>query len=325
MASSNDRPVTYSRRFFWFALAIAAAIGLYTAGWHYAAGMLEERVGAAVAEANRDGRRANCETPVARGYPFRLGIFCQSVMFEDAQAGVRFRARELRSAAQIYQPNFIVGELDGPATLETRNLNSLDIDWESMRASVRLASPQPERISVEGEQVSVRLDEAGATSPLLAHAGHAELHTRPTGEGFDLALRFSDLHLGESLVGTGVMPLLAGLADMQVTDWAPGWRGASVRVRNLTLSIGEGDGGVSVTGPVEVGEDGLIDAELRVTLRNPQALAKVLGDLFPQQRREIEMSLSGLALMGDAPSMPLRIVDGEASLGFLTLGTIPPL
>jgi len=29
--------------------------------------------------------------------------------------------------------------------------------------------------------------------------------------------------------------------------------------------------------------------------------------------------------MGDAPTLPLRIVAGEASLGFLSLGSIPPL
>lgn len=177
MASSGDRRPNYGRRFFWFVVAIVATASLYSAGWFYAADRLVERVEADVAALNRDGRRASCENAAVRGYPFRIGVFCRSVMFEDARGGFAFRARQFRSAAQVYQPMRIIGELDGPATLEAPGLNALDLDWSSLRASVRLASPRPERVSVEGRGLTVRLDEPGDVSPLLARAETAELHT----------------------------------------------------------------------------------------------------------------------------------------------------
>ena len=60
-------------------------------------------------------------------------------------------------------------------------------------------------------------------------------------------------------------------------------------------------------------------------VREPMALAKILGDLAPHARREIELALSSIAAMDGNFGMPLRVVKGEASLGFITLGTIPPL
>src|SRR5690606_12659093 len=227
-------------------------IAAYTAGWHYFAGRLTGQVEAAVAEANRDGRRASCENVEARGYPFRIGIFCRTVMFEDAQAGVRFRAKEFRSAAQVYRPNLVVGELDGPAMLEAPGIPSLDLRWEGMRASVRLQSTGAERVSVEGRNVEVRLDEPGDVSPLLGQAATAELHTRPAPEGYDVALRFGELKLDPSLVETDKLPPLAGLADLQVKRWASGGRESSLEIRNVTETIDEDGSGASISGPFSI-------------------------------------------------------------------------
>ena len=70
---------------------------------------------------------------------------------------------------------------------------------------------------------------------------------------------------------------------------------------------------------------GLVDAELSVTVREPQALASILAELMPESRSEIELAMTGLSAMGDTPTLPLRIDGGEVRLGFLSLGSIPPL
>lgn len=308
-----------------FALAIAGTIALYTGGWFYAAGQLEERVQTAVSDANRSGRRANCENLEARGYPFRIGVFCRSVMFEDPKAAIRFQAGEFRSAAQVYRPNLVIGELDGPATLETPGIPSLDLKWETMRASVRLASPLPERVSIEGRNVEVRLDEVGAVAPLIAQAGTAELHARPAPEGYDLAARFGQLMLDPEFIGTDKLPPLAGLADVYVQRWQAGGRDSQVDIRNLTLSIDAEGSGASVAGPFAIGADGLIDANLEVKVRNPRAIGDLLIELMPDQRREIEMAVTGIAMIGEEPTLPLKITRGKVSLGFISLGSIPPL
>ena len=330
MTSSRQSRTKYGRRFFWFALAIVVAIAAYTGGWFYAARMLESEVHGALAGMNGNGRRANCEEPQARGFPFRPGLFCRSVMYEDARRGVSFQARGLRSAAQIYQPWRMVGELDAPARLEAPGFSALALGWESLRASARLSRPLPERLSVEAHGLEVGLDEQGATPSPLVRAGTVEAHLRPAGDDLDVALRFGEARPDAALTRGVALPPLSGLADLVLAGGAaPGGlegslRGRSGTIRNLTVSA-EGGAGVTVSGPVSVDEAGLIDAELQLVVREPMELAKILGDLAPQARQEIELSLSSIAAMGGNPGMPLRIVKGEARLGFIPLGDVPPL
>ena len=330
MTSSRQSRTKYGRRFFWLALAIVAVIGAYTGGWFYAARMLEAEVGSAVAGLNGNGRRASCEEPQARGFPFRLGLFCRSVMYEDARSGVSFQARALRSAAQVYEPWRVVGELDAPGRLEAPGLRALALGWESLRASVRLARPLPERLSVEALGVEVGLDEQGARPEPLFKARSVEAHLRPAGEDLDVALRFGEVQPDAALTRDVALPPLSGLADLVLAGGAlPGGmegslRGRSGTIRNLTVTAA-GGAGVTVSGPVSVDEAGLVDAELQLVVREPMELARILGDLAPQARREIELALSSIAAMGGSPGLPLRIVKGEARLGFIPLGDVPPL
>lgn len=333
MASSADKKTNYSRRFFWFAVAIVLTVVGYTFGWNYLGDRLVEQVNANVATINRDGRRASCENAEAKGYPFRIGVFCRSVMFVDARAGVSFRARQFRSAAQVYSPQHVVGELDGPASLEIPGLNALDLNWTSMRSSVRLTTDLPERVSLETQDLVVRRDEAnGESLPLLAGAKVFEFHMRPAGADLDLASRFTDLQIGEQPDGATIpIPPLDGVVDVSIADGVrlaasslASLRGTSGTIRTISLNLDE-QTGATVTGPVSIDEDGLVDADLEVTLRNPQAIGRVLADLIPDARREIGMGFSAMSAMGSAPTLPLRISKGEISLGFLSLGSIPPL
>lgn len=313
----------------WLAIAVVAVIGLYSVGWHFAAKRLEQEVNTAIGALNQNGRRVNCESAEARGYPFRIGIFCRSVLFEDAARGMALKARAFRSAAQVYNPFHVIGELDGKATLQVPGLNALDLDWTSLRASVRLAQPLPDRVSLEANELDVRLDEPGTAAPRFGSAERLELHFRPAGADIDLALRFAGLQVAPDILDGAVVPALQGLVDVQVVDGAAqpdlnDLRGRSAMVRTVSVSVDE-DTGVTITGPVSVDDDGLVEAQLQVIVRNPARIGELLATLMPDRRQEIELSVSGLSAMGETPTLPLRIVKGEISLGFLSLGSIPPL
>ena len=92
----------------------------------------------------------------------------------------------------------------------------------------------------------------------------------------------------------------------------------------MTLTIGEA-GSLKVTGPISVDDEGLIDADLEVSIREPKALARALAEAFPEVRREIEQGSAGLSFLGKNPKLPLKIVKSSATLGFIPLGRIPPL
>jgi hypothetical protein len=327
MTSSQQSRPNYARRFVFLALAIVLAVLAYTGGWHYAAGRIAESAEQAVAGLNGQGRRANCEELEVRGYPFRLGLFCRSVMYVDAPGGVALRAGAFRSAAQIYDPFRALGELDGPATLELPGLTALELRWDTLRASARLARPLPERVSVEGRAITVDPDWGRAGDGPMVTVDAGEFHMRPAGDAIDLALNFDGMLLGEELVGTASLPPLRGFADIAVEGLdraslpASGMRGMSGTIRSASLATGP-DAGATISGPFSVDEFGLIDAELELGLSGAAELAEVLGALFPDLRDEIAMSVMAV---GDNARLPLIISSGDVRLGFLPLGSIPPM
>lgn len=329
-SSDSQKPRRFGHRMIWLALAIVIMIVAYVAGWHYVADRVHAEVTGTIATLNRDGRRANCENTEIRGFPFRIGVFCRSVLYEDARAGVGFRARELRSAAQVYAPQRIVAELDGPALVEFPGINALDVNWTSLRAGARLASPIPELVSIEAQDLRADLDSYPTDGASLVAVDSAEFHMRPNGPDLDLAVRFDGLRTDPSATGGNLLPAMRGLADLSINGAANGFaghaglRGVSGTVRNLTVTFG-GDEGARISGPFEIDAEGLIDARLDITLQDPTALAQTLGEAFPDLRGQINAAFSGLTAMGDEPALPLTIARGNARLGFLSLGEIPPL
>lgn len=326
MASSRTSP-NYARRFVWFAVLTVLAIAAYSAGWFYVAGQIDARAETTLAALNRDGVEVTCANSTVRGYPFRIGIYCDEVAFADAAQGVAFSAGEFRSAGQIYDPRFLIGELDGPARLTAGpGLPPLELGWEILRASVRLATPLPERVSVESRDVSVR---AADTAP-IASIEDIEAHMRPNGSDLDLALRFASLVLDSALVQGRQVPALSGDADLAIEDGAAlaasgarSLRGLSGTIRNVRLVAGNAS--ISLSGPFAVDEQGLVDAQLQLSAENPQKLAALLGEALPEFAGQIESAFSGVAALGDAPSLPLTIARSRVSIAFLDLGELPPL
>ena len=80
-----------------------------------------------------------------------------------------------------------------------------------------------------------------------------------------------------------------------------------------------------ISGPISVDDAGLIDAQLTMTLENPQIFAQIMAEFFPAARDQIRIAFMGVAMLGDTPSMPVRIEKGAVSIGFLRLGNIPPV
>src|SRR5690606_6344068 len=146
MSSSSQNRSPYSRRIFWLTSLVVAAGIIYTAVWYYSAQMLEKRVQTTLERLNGDGMRAHCEEPDIHGYPFRLGVRCRTVFYEDGKEGVSFLAGAVETAANIYDPTHVVMKLDSPATVFLPFLAPLHLRWGGLSASTKLASPLPLRV-----------------------------------------------------------------------------------------------------------------------------------------------------------------------------------
>lgn len=331
MSSSEATKPNFSRRFFWWAVFLVLLFGGYSAGWFFIANKVEQRVDQTIARLAEKGAIARCDGRTIRGFPFRLGLYCDAVAYQDEARKISVTAAALRTAAQVYQPMHSVAELDGPMRIEAPGLPMLWLEWDRLQTSIRIAKPVPERLSISADGISGSTDPDDETDPVqLFSAAHLEGHLRPNGQDVDWAGNFSDLTIAPAVVEGRTIPPLAGEGDATIKNGVAlvearplTLRGQSLDIRKLALSSGEGS--VTINGPLSVDAEGLIDADLKVVVRNPSAVAEALKTAIPERSREIQTGFAGLAIMGDEPTLPLKIKKGRATLGFIPLGDIKPL
>ncbi len=330
MTSSEARRPKGSRKFLWLTVFIVLLFGGYSAGWFYVADRLKAEVIAAVVRMNRGDIRVECDNPQVGGFPFRIGVSCDHLGYEDGARQLQASAGGFRSLAQVYQPTRALAELDGPLHVSAPGLGSLRLDWDRLRASVRIARPLPERVSIEAEGLKATSEATGSAAAPLFAADKTEGHLRPDGADIDWAGSFAGLTIDPALVEGRTLPRMDGSGEATVKNGVALLRSRPKSLRGqavdiAALDLASGDAGVSISGPVSVAADGLIDADLVVTVRDPMAVADVLATAFPEQKGPIQQGFMGLSLLGSEPSMPLKIVRGKATLGFIPLGEIRPL
>ncbi|MCE7934096.1 MAG: DUF2125 domain-containing protein [Chlorobi bacterium CHB2] len=149
---------------------------------------------------NRGGVSVECANPQVGGFPFRIGVSCDHLGYEDGSRQLQASASGFRSLAQVYQPTRALAELDGPLHLSAPGLGSIRLDWDRLRASVRIATPLPERVSVEAEGLKGTSEASGsAGSPLFA-AARTDGHLRPNGADIDWAGSFVGLTVDPGVV-----------------------------------------------------------------------------------------------------------------------------
>ena len=182
-------------------------------------------------------------------------------------------------------------------------------------ASIRLARPLPERLSVEAEGLSAATDPEEEEAIQLFSAEKAESHWRPNGADVDWAASVAGLQLDPAAAGGHSLPPVSGSLDMTVTD------GVAAIARREQFGPSTG---LALSGPFSVDQEGLLDARLKIVLRDPQGLAGQLSGAFPEVRDQIAAAASALATLG-ASGLPVRIDKGRAMLGFIPLGKVPPL
>ncbi|MCB1382428.1 MAG: DUF2125 domain-containing protein [Notoacmeibacter sp.] len=329
MTDAPEQPYRGSRRFIWLTGGIVLAIAAYTVGWFYIGGQLEAQTLSAIEAMKASGRTVACDKPEARGFPFRLGLFCDRVAWEDKAQGVSVQAGALRTAAQVYSPTKIISEVDGPARLSIPGLPPMMLDWTLLHASARLSKPLPQAASMEATGLTVK-DAAAAE---VATATNAQAHMRTNAGNLDIAASLSGLKLSPVLTDGRALPELDGVADLTLADGAA-WlleksrslRNRSGTLRDATLNA-NGETGLHLTGPWSVDSDGRISGDFTLTIREPAKLAAILKDLSPADARAIDQALTAVTLAGGIgnATLPVKVKDGIVSIAFVTLGALPLL
>jgi hypothetical protein len=331
MTSIDQRPPNFRRRLFWLAAFIAVLFAIYSAGWFYLADRVRTEADKAVAALNVKGIQADCANLIVSGYPLSFAISCDTLAYEDDTRNVAASTGNFNAVAEITRPLSPFADLRGPLRTSMPGMTPLWIDWDKLRADAKLSWPLPRRVALKAEGLSGQTDPADNSDPVeLFYAGKAAGQLQPNGQDIGYVGSFNDLEIDADAIGGRVLPPLDGSGEATLKNGVvlirtqpKSLRGQSVDIAKLDLSSGEAR--ITVSGPLSVDADGLIDADLTIKLRDPKAVAAILGSAIPERKSEIEQGFAGLALLGNEPSMPLKIVKGKASLGFIPLGKIKPI
>lgn len=331
MTSTDESKPNHRHGLLWLVVFAIVLFGLYSAGWFYVAGRIKAEADQAVVALNDQGIDAACTNLQVSGYPLRLNITCDSMAYEDDAGNVAASTGSLNAVTHIYRPLVTVADLDGPLRTTAPGMAPLWLDWDRLQASVSLSWPLPRRISLTGEGLSAQTDPADDSDPVqLFSAGTGTAELSPNGRDLDYSGRFGDLEIDPGAIGGRTLPPLDGSADATLKNGVAligarpkSLRGQAMEIGKLDLS--SGDAHVFVSGPISVDADGLIDASLTIRLQNPKAVAGILAAAIPEKASQIQQGFAALAMLGNEPSMPLRIAKGKASLGFIPLGRIDPV
>lgn len=331
MTSSDERPPNFRRRLFWLIALVAVLFAIYSGGWFYLADRVRSEADKAVAALNVNGIDAGCANLTVSGYPFSFAVSCDTLAYEDDAKNVAASTGSFNAVAEITQPLSPVADLRGPLRTSMPGMTPLWIDWDKLRADVKLSWPLPRRVALKADGLSGQTDPADNSDPVeLFYAGNAAGQLQPAGQDIVYTGSFGDLEIDPDAIGGRVLPALDGSGEATlkngvalIRNQPTSLRGQAVDIAKLDLSSGTAR--VTISGPLSVDAEGLIDADLTIKLKDPKAVATILGTAIPERKSEIEQGFAGLALLGNEPSMPLKIVKGKASLGFIPLGKIKPV
>jgi len=316
-----------------FVVAILVLFGGWSGLWHWASGRLSGEIDAGLQQLASRGVAVECAGRNIRGFPFRIGIFCDGV---SANAGGgRISAGALRSAAQAYQPGRAVIELDGPAEIEIPRRPKLSLSWTSARASVLAGLSGLRRGSVELRNAGLLVFGVRPLARAADLQGHARRAQEP--DSIEIAASASALHL--------LQPAEAGPFDIEfqaLLDPAPasldellrapslparlrrdGLRGT---IHHLRLAIGESS--LVVSGPFEMSTNGELSGRFELMANRPEDLLRAVGSLLRDEdeiRAFADQLAIVLSLAGERTEATLVIDRGAARIGIVPLGKLPRL
>jgi hypothetical protein len=323
---------------------IAVLIAGLSGAWYYAANLLDGRLTQFSSQMKAGGAAFDCDGQTVRGYPFRIGLFCDRLFYSDPSQDVEMSAGELRSAAQLYRPGHVVAELDSPARIRLPMLAPLMLEWDNLRTSTNLTTSGLERVSVEVASLDVNADDGGFLSP-LGRIDELQAHAReaPEGDGRDLQLAFTadNWKIGDPAM-TEIAPVDMS-ASLTIEDLLPALlngsdivpilkrQGGKAEIESFVFETADG-GRLALSGPISVSRRGRLSGLLRIDLDNPDRLTRFIEQVFPpaaENMRELQVYFEALgdASNGEASvrGLTISIRDGDVFAGFFKVAEAPRL
>jgi hypothetical protein len=330
MPSPANASSPTSRKFAWLAGAIVAGGVLWTTGWYVFAAKVETGLPSTLAQLVGPTASARCTDADVRGYPFRFGVFCETLSYENVAEGITANAGAFRSAAQAYSPQHAVAEIDGPLIVNTSDL-VFRADWQILQASAQAVSNGLDRGSIDAKSVSFDIDGAGLVQRLAVQADRMTAHARRNGGDLDMAAYIenlrNDLIPGLTAKAFAFEATLSDQSSLLEIPFIPLHGPFDAVLHRLAVELDE-TSSVELTGPVQVDANNRVSATLELTISNFQQLSDLAARYKPESAGMIRQFGPMIAALDtkpddDAVTLPLTIRSNLISLGFLPLGQLP--
>jgi len=324
----------YSR--FWlyapFVLLLLAAVA-WTVAWFVIRGRAAEALDGWLAAEAQAGRQWTCQDRRIGGYPFRIEIICGSLDLKQGAVAASFGRVE--SVAQVYQPRFIITEIDGPLTV-TDGVVTVQAKWDLLQTSVHASPGGLQRLSLvaEGPNVTVK---GLALGELASTSQHLELHVRPNPsrraeKAYDTALSVKQARIPvlDSLVGGSeatdldsdfTVTQAEGFRGRPVAQEMERWRAAGGKLDVLMLSLAKGPRRVEAKGDLRLDELHRPAGQLNIAAAGLDGL---LGNVMGRRNGALLGALLGQGGGSGAqpngkpalsPLPPVRFDNGRLALG----------
>jgi hypothetical protein len=245
------------------------------------------------------------------------------------QGAVTASLGRVESVAQVYQPRFIITEIEGPLRV-TDGAVTVQGSWDLLQTSLH-ASPNGglQRLSLVAEAPSVTVTGL-ATGEIASTGQHLELHIRPNPsrapeKAYDaaLSLKQAKFPLLDNLVGgTELTDVDAditvseaeGFRGRPIVQELERWREAGGKLDILMLSLAKGARRLEARGDLRLDDLHRPAGQLNVSAAGLDGL---LGNVMGRRNGALLGALLGQGGGGSAlaPLPPIRIENGRLALG----------
>jgi len=260
-----------------------ALIGGWSWFWHYAAGKAEVAISGWRAREAKAGRIYSCGSQSIGGYPFRIEVDCDkaSALFRSNQPPVEIKTAGMLIAAQVYQPDLLITEFQGPLTIaDAGKTPTIVANWKLGQSSVRGTPMAPQRVSLVFDSPEVDRLSGGKRETLL-QAKRIEVHGRIV-EGsvtnhpvIEIVTRLRRVAApivhpaAAHPLDADITAMLRGLNDFSPKPWPARFRemqAAGGRIDITQARVQQGETIAAGSGSLSLTANGRLDGQLRVTV-----------------------------------------------------------
>jgi len=331
------------KRFVWLFLIVVIVAALWSAGWFFAAGQVQQALAQLQTNDGTDGPQLTCASSSVTGFPFRIDVGCEEAVLVAEDLTVT--AAGFRASVQVDNPTHVVFSARSPVTTKDAFYGSSSrLAFTGLQGSARVtASDLVKGLSGEGWRIA-RLslvgdgldwvDTIGADLP-LAKASHAEvqvidvpeLHDATKGTAAlavyavarDVAAQFYQIADGDGEVQLQLTGLPDDLRRFSDPDLIPAWQAAGGRIEVSRINGTDGTDLIDASGTLALDANRMLEGDITYSNRGiRERLAPFVDPL-------ILAVAAGLPQEDGTFKQALQFSGGAIRIGGIPLANLEPL